>query len=328
MKKVAFVEVSSWEREFLKNYPDFLSLVDFYEEKITPENAHLFKDYEIISSFIYSDFNKETLFQLKNLKLIVTRSVGTDHIDLSLCEKLNIIVKNIPDYGSQAVAEYTFGLLLCLMRKIYESYHQIREEGNFDITYLTGDALYNKTIGIIGTGRIGRRVVEIAKGFNMKILAYDKYPDYQLAKKYDFQYVDFKDLLKNSDIITFHIPYTKETYHLLNKENISLIKKGAYLVNTSRGEVIDTEALYLALKNKILKGAALDVLEGEEEIKEEQELLLKNFKNKENMKNIILNHILIDMKNVIITPHNAFNAYEALDNIIKETINHILSYLK
>ncbi|MGB9681243.1 MAG: NAD(P)-dependent oxidoreductase [Minisyncoccia bacterium] len=327
MKKIAFVEVSPWEREILQNYPDFLSLIDIYSEKITEENVQLFQDYEVISSFIYSDFNQKTIPYLKKLKLIVTRSVGTDHIDLTLCQKNNILVKNIPDYGSQAVAEYTFGLLLCLMRKIYQAYHQVREKGSFEINNLTGEELYGKTLGVIGTGRIGRKVINIAKGFQMNILAYDKYPDNELAQNLGFKYVDFEELLKNSDILTFHIPYNSETHHLLNKNNISLIKRGAYLINTSRGGIIETEALYLALKNNILKGAALDVLEEEEDIKEEGELLTKKVDNQK-MKNIVLNHILIDMENVLISPHNAFNTFESLNNIIKETIAHILNFLK
>ncbi len=327
MKKIAFVEISPWEREILQNYPDFLSLIDIYSEKITEENVQLFQDYEVISSFIYSDFNQKTIPYLKKLKLIVTRSVGTDHIDLTLCQKNNILVKNIPDYGSQAVAEYTFGLLLCLMRKIYQAYHQVREKGSFEINNLTGEELYGKTLGVIGTGRIGRKVINIAKGFQMNILAYDKYPNNELAQNLGFKYVDFEELLKNSDILTFHIPYNSETHHLLNKNNISLIKRGAYLINTSRGGIIETEALYLALKNNILKGAALDVLEEEEDIKEEGELLTKKVDNQK-MKNIVLNHILIDMENVLISPHNAFNTFESLNNIIKETIAHILNFLK
>jgi D-lactate dehydrogenase len=250
-----------------------------------------------------------------------------DHIDLNYCQEHNIIVKNIPDYGSQSVAEYTFALLLSLIRKIYQAYHQIRESNSFKLDGLEGEELFQKTIGVIGTGRIGKKVIQIANGFQMKILAYDKFPDEKLVKEFKVSYVSLEELLKNSDIITLHLPLTEETFHLLNKNNISLIKKGAYLINTARGGLIETEALYWALKNNILKGAALDVLEGEEDIKEEQELLLKNLEDKR-AKVLLYNHAFIDMENVLISPHNAFNTKEALKRIIEETVSFIQDFLK
>ncbi|MGE4554754.1 MAG: NAD(P)-dependent oxidoreductase [Candidatus Paceibacterota bacterium] len=328
MKKIGFLEVKEKEKELLKVYPDFLKSVDLFSEKLTSENVESFKDYEILSCFIYSDFNAENLSKLKNLKLIVTRSRGTDHIDLEYCQKNNIIVKNIADYGSFSVAEFTFGLLLCLIRKIYQAYHQIREDTNFNLKNLEGEELFQKTLGVIGTGAIGKRVIQIAKGFQMNVVAYDKFPDREFSKKIGFSYVNFEELLKISDIISFHVPLTEETYHLLNKNNIHLIKKGAYLINTSRGGIIETEALYWALKNNILKGAALDVLEGEEEIKEEQELLLKEISDAEKNKILLFNHALIDMENVLITPHIAFYTFQALKRIIEETIFHIQEFLK
>jgi len=327
MKKIAFLEIQEWEKELLNLYPDFLKSVDFFSKKLTKENVSLFQNYEILSTFIYSDLNKENLSSLKNLKLIVTRSVGMDHIDLNYCQEHNIIVKNIPDYGSQSVAEYTFALLLSLIRKIYQAYHQIRESNSFKLDGLEGEELFQKTIGVIGTGRIGKKVIQIANGFQMKILAYDKFPDEKLVKEFKVSYVSLEELLKNSDIITLHLPLTEETFHLLNKNNISLIKKGAYLINTARGGLIETEALYWALKNNILKGAALDVLEGEEDIKEEQELLLKNLEDKR-AKVLLYNHAFIDMENVLISPHNAFNTKEALKRIIEETVSFIQDFLK
>ncbi|MGC8651339.1 MAG: NAD(P)-dependent oxidoreductase [Minisyncoccia bacterium] len=329
MNKIAFLETSEWERGYLKNYPSFLAQTDLLEEALTLENVSRFQDYEIISGFINSQFSKEIIKQLPNLKLVVTRSTGFDHIDLKTCQEKGILVANVPSYGSHTVAEYTFGLLLCLIRKIYDAYHRVRETGGFDLKGLTGRELFGKTLGVIGTGKIGTNVIKIANGFGMKILAYDKYPNDELEQQLDFDYVGLEDLLKQSDVITLHVPYNTENHHLLNKDNIKLIKQGAYLINTSRGGVMETEALYQSLKSGQIAGAALDVLEEEREIKEEQELLAKGkITESDKLKTTLLNHIFIDLDNVIVTPHNAFNTEEALENILITSIEDIESYLK
>lgn len=328
MKKVAFVETSDWEKEYLNSFPDFIEIADLYSEKIDEENAERFESYEIISCFINSKFNKEIIDKLPNLKFISTRSTGFDHIDIEYAKQKGINVSNVPSYGSHTVAEYTFALLLCLIRKIYDAYHRVRETGVFSTDGLKGKELYNKTIGVIGTGRIGINVIKIAKGFEMNVLAYDKYPNNELAQKLGFQYVSLEELLKNSDIVTLHVPYNSETHHLINKNNISLIKKGAYLVNTARGGIIETEALYQALKSGQIAGAALDVLEEEGAIKEEQELLTKNILSPAALKTTLLNHLFIDLDNVIVSPHNAFHTDEALYNLLQTSIENIFNYLK
>ena len=329
MNKVAFLETSDWEKEYLKKFPRFITLTDLYEEDLNLENVAKFKDYEIISCFINSQLSKEVLEKLPNLKFIATRSTGFDHLDLNVCKAKGVLVANVPGYGSHTVAEYTFGLLICLVRKIYDAYHRVRETGNFDLTGLKGRELFNKTLGVIGTGRIGINVIKIANGFGMKVIAYDKYPNDELEQQLDFEYVSFEELLKQADIITLHVPYNTETHHLLNKNNISLIKTGAYVINTSRGGVIETEALYQALKSGQIAGAALDVLEEEEGVKEEQELLVKGkIAESEKLKTILLNHIFIDLDNVIVSPHNAFNTEEALESIVAMTIDNIDDYLK
>jgi len=329
MNKIAFLETSDWEREYLKKFPRFITLTDLYEEDLNLENVAKFKDYEIISCFINSQFSKEILDQLPKLKIIATRSTGFDHLDLNVCKAKGVLVANVPGYGSHTVAEYTFGLLICLVRKIYDAYHRVRETGNFDLTGLKGRELFNKTLGVIGTGRIGINVIKIANGFGMKVIAYDKYPNDELEQQLDFEYISFEELLKQADIITLHVPYNTETHHLLNKNNITLIKTGAYVINTSRGGVIETEALYQALKSGQIAGAALDVLEEEGNVKEEQELLVKGkIIESEKLKTILLNHIFIDLDNVIVSPHNAFNTEEALESIVAMTIDNIDDYLK
>ena len=328
MNKIAFLETTDWEREYLKKFPSFIAITDLFEEDLNLENISKFKDYEIISCFINSQFSKEVIEKLPNLKFIATRSTGFDHLDIDTCKEKGILMANVPSYGSHTVAEFTIGLMICLIRKIYDAYDRVRETGSFNLEGLKGVELFNKTLGVIGTGRIGTNVIRIANGFGMKVLAYDKYPNEQLSQQLSFQYVPLEKLLAESDIITLHVPYNSETHHLLNKNNINLVKPGAYLINTSRGGVIETEALYQALKSGKIAGAALDVLEEEEDIKEEQELLVKGkITESEKLKTILLNHIFIDLNNVIVTPHNAFNTEEALQSIVATTIENIEGYI-
>ncbi|HUS50122.1 MAG TPA: NAD(P)-dependent oxidoreductase, partial [Candidatus Paceibacterota bacterium] len=200
MKKIIFLEATDWEKEILQKHPEFLENVDFSSEKLALENVKKFKDYEVISTFISSQLSAETLKQLENLKFIATRSTGFDHIDLDYCKNNNILVSNVPAYGIHTVAEYTFALLLCLIRKVFNSYQRIRESGSFSIEGLRGEELFGKTIGIIGTGRIGVEVIKIAKGFSMNVIAYDKYPEEDLAQELNFQYVTLDSLLSQSDV--------------------------------------------------------------------------------------------------------------------------------
>lgn len=328
MKKIIFLEATDLEKEIFQKHPDFLENVDFSSEKLTLENVKKFKDYEVISTFIGSQLSAETLRQLENLKFITTRSTGFDHIDLDYCKEKEILVSNVPAYGSHTVAEYTFALLLCLIRKVYNSYQRIRESGSFSLEGLRGEELFGKTIGIIGTGRIGIEVIKIAKGFSMNVIAYDKYPKEELAQELDFKYVSFEELLSQSDIITLHVPYNKETHHLLNKDNLLKTKKGVYIINTARGGIIETQALYQALKKDQIAGAALDVLEEEGNLKEEQRMLLEEENiPPEKLRTLLANHIFIDLGNVIISSHNAFNTKEALENIVITTMENIQSYL-
>jgi len=328
MKKIIFLEATDWEKEILQKHPEFLENVDFSSEKLTLENVKKFKDYEVISTFISSQLSAETLKQLENLKFIATRSTGFDHIDLDYCREKEILVSNVPAYGSHTVAEYTFALLLCLIRKVYNSYHRIRESGSFSLEGLRGEELFGKTIGIIGTGRIGTEVIKIAKGFSMNVIAYDKYTKEELTEQLGFKYVSFEELLSQSDIITLHVPYNKETHHLLNKDNLLKTKKGVYIINTARGGIIETQALYQVLKEGQIAGAALDVLEEEGDLKEEQRMLLEEENIlPEKLKTLLANHIFIDLDNVIISPHNAFNTKEALQNIVITTMENIEGYL-
>ncbi|MBI2031536.1 MAG: hydroxyacid dehydrogenase [Candidatus Levybacteria bacterium] len=322
MKTVIF-EIAEWEKELLqKNLQDAV----FTEDELNSGNAGSFADMEIISTFISSNINKDIIDKLPNLKLIVTRSTGFDHIDLDYCRSKNIAVSNVPEYGSSTVAEHTFALLLNLTRKIPQAIEQIQRL-NFDHSQLIGIDLCDKTIGIIGLGKIGQHVLRIAQGFGMKVISFARHPDEELAKRLNFEYKDLDTLLGQSDVVTLHLPLTTETKHIINKDNISKFKKGAYLINTARGGLIDVEAILLGLDQGILSGVGLDVLEEEDELHEEVSILTRSSQQNINFKTLLYDHILIKHPKVIVTPHNAFNSKEALKRIIQVTIENIQSFI-
>ncbi|MBU0611850.1 hydroxyacid dehydrogenase [Patescibacteria group bacterium] len=326
--KIVLFEVPKIEQEILTRMVGDAD-VSFLEEKLTEENTEKALNAEIISVFINSEINKNIIDALPSLKLIVTRSVGFDHIDVNYCKEKGIKVSNVPAYGSHTVAEFAFALLLNLSRKTYDAYHKLREGADFSIFDLQGFDLFGKTIGVIGVGKIGKNTVKIAKGFGMNVIAYDLYPDLNFAKENNFVYKTLNEVLSESDVISLHAPYTKENHHLINKENISLMKKGVYLINTARGELIDTDALIWGLKEKIIAGAGLDVMEGERELKDEFEILAyaDNAKKIEDYKILLEDRVLIDMPNVIVTPHVAFYSKEAEEGILKTTAENITAFM-
>ena len=324
--KIAFFEIEEWEKDYLKNQLSDFD-VAFFNEKISNDNIQSAKGYQIISVFTDSQIDKNVFQQLPDLKMIATRSTGFDHIDLEEAKKNNVLVCNVPTYGENTVAEHTFALILDLSRNIHKSIESVKEKG-FAVEGLRGFDLKGKILGIVGVGHIGSHVARIAKGFEMNVLAFDLNENKKLENELGFKYVSFEELLKNSDIISLHVPYNKATHHLINSGNINLIKKGAYLINTARGGIIETTALVEALEKRILAGAGLDVLEEECNIKEERELLLNKFDAKCDLKTILENHILTEQDNVIITPHNAFNSSEAIERILETTILNIKGFVK
>lgn len=324
--KIGFFEINEWEKEYINSRLKDQEF-SFSAEPLTAENISLALDCQIISPFIYSKIDKDILAKLPELKYIATRSTGFDHIDIKESEKKGIAVSNVPFYGENTVAEHTFALILDLSRNMYQSLERTKK-GDFNLSGLQGFDLKGKTLGIIGLGHIGLHVARIAHGFEMNVLAFDPNEDKESAKKLGFKYESFENVLKNSDILTLHAPYNKNTHHLINFKNINLIKRGAYIINTSRGGLIETGALLEALSNGIVAGAGLDVLEEECFVKEEAQLLSKEFPKTCDMKTALQNHILLRQKNVIITPHNAFDSKEALERILDTTIQNIESFLK
>lgn len=324
--KIAFFEIEPWEEDYLKSRLGEFKLL-FFKKKLTLRNLKEIPDINVLSPFVYSSVSEKVIEALGSLKYIATRSTGFDHIDLKECKRRKILVSNVPSYGANTVAEHTFGLILSLSRKLYPSLERTKK-GDFSLKGLRGFDLKGKTLGVVGTGNIGREAIRIAKGFEMKVLAYDIKEDKKFARKAGFKYAPLKNLLKNSDIITLHVPYNKKTHHLINLKTLKFFKKGSYLINTSRGGVCETSALLKGLKSGIFKGLGLDVLEEECSIKEERELLTPDFKETCDLKIILGNHILIRQSNVIITPHNAFNSKEALSRILETTIKNIKSFAK
>lgn len=321
--KIAFFEVSNDEKEIVVKYAEKLD-ADIYPEEVE-KAINAAKEYDVISPFIYSDLSAKTLKKFPKLKMIAARSTGIDHIDIKYCEKHNITVANVPSYGENTIAEHAFALILALSRRIIEGVDRVRR-GDFTSTGLTGFDLADKTLGVVGVGNIGIHMVKIAKGFGMKVLGVARHPDAKLAKKMGFKYVELEECLEQSDIVSLHIPSTKETFHLINRQNIKLMKPGSLLINTSRGPVIETEAILLGLEQKILSGAGLDVLEEEENL-DDPKKLFDRYISKDDMKELIAAHLLREKPNVVITPHSAFNTKEAIERIVKTTYENIKKFL-
>lgn len=321
---IAFFELEDWEKDFITKNLTGHDLI-FFEESLTRDFKGDLSKVEVISVFIYSKIDKNTLAKMPDLKFIATRSTGFDHIDLGACKEKEIEVSNVPTYGENTVAEHCFALILALSRKIIPSVEKVRR-GDFVLDGLRGFDLKGKTLGVIGTGNIGKHVIRMANGFEMQILGYDHKKDQELVTKYGLKYVPIEELLQNSDIVTLHLPDNPQTHHFIDKEKMSHIKKGAYLINTSRGGLIDTEALVNALTDGKLAGVGLDVLEEECNIKEERQILSKQFPKKCLLLDIE-NNILIKNEKVIVTPHNAFNSQEALLRILSTTVENIQSYI-
>ena len=323
MAKIVFFEVEKWEEDHinssLSSYQPVLTV-----EKLDETTVSKYKDAEIISTFIYSSLTKEVLGKLPNLKFIATRSTGFDHIDLNYCKEKNIKVANVPTYGAHTVAEHTFALILAISRKLISSVEQAKK-GDFSSENLQGFDLAGKTLGVIGTGNIGKNVAEIALSFAMKVLAFSRRVSNELVSK-GVRYISLDELLANSDIVSLHLPHTKETEHIINMQNIQKFKQGAVLINTARGVLVETQAIIEGLEKGYLSAAGLDVLEEEAHLKEEKEFLSSEYLAKVDIKTALLNHVLLTRDDVVITPHNAFNSREALIQIIDTTIANIKSF--
>ena len=324
MRKVGFIGLEEKYHEFfLKNLPNDTFEILFYDEleSLDPE-------LEVLSVFINNKIDEEVLSELPKLRLIACRSTGYNNIDAQAVKKRGITVTNTPAYGSSSVAEYTFALCLALSRKLPDIFHEtFASEPNRDKEQ--GFDLFGKTIGVVGLGNIGKGVAQIAYGLGMRILAYDIDQDEKLANWLKIEYVDDIDtLLKESDVVTLHIPYTKENHHFINKEKLDKMKPSAILINTARGELIDTVALVKSLKDNKLHGAALDVVESEYLLDPDDliDLASQNSAAKSTIRHALAILALERMPNVIVTNHNAYNTVEAADKINSMTVQNITGF--
>ena len=313
--KIAFFDTKQYDKSsFSKVLTDENVEIKFFETKLNEDTVKLAKGYDGVCVFVNDSVNKDVIDALHKygVKLVALRCAGFNNVDLKAASG-KITVVRVPAYSPYAVAEHTMALILTSIRRIHKAFVRTKSF-NFSLSDLTGFDLHGKTIGVIGTGKIGRIFINICKGFGMNVLAYDKFPD----NSFDVTYVELDNLIKSSDIISLHCPLTEETYHLINSKSIQSMKRGVLIVNTSRGALIDAEALLEGIKSRKIGGACLDVYE------EESDFFFEDYSS----------HILeddtlarlISMPNVIVTSHQAFLTEEALENIAKTTVENITEF--
>ncbi len=326
MKMLMFDFRDSEKEYFDINIPNDLE-IDFIPEPLDEDTVltdEQKNETVILSVFINSNLTPEVLSQFKNLQIIATRSTGYNHINLEYCRNNNIAVINAPYYGKTSVAQYTIGMILMLTRNVLLAANDIKNR-HIDYQKYEGVNLSGLTLGVIGTGSIGGAVCKLANKFDMKIYAHDIKINDEIK---DFvEYVDFNELISKSDIITLHIPYILEFYHMLSDKEFKQMKDGVYIINTSRGELIDTGALYENIRNGKIKGAALDVLECEY-INYEQDEITNVVKTASEtcLENVIITDKLMQFDNVIITPHIAYNTKESVINILNSIFTSIKNH--
>lgn len=323
--KIALFEVEPWEQESFRDLGTEHDIV-FIEAPLTEETAAAHADAEIVSVFIYSKPNAAALSKLPKLRFVTTRSTGFDHIDLAWCREHGVAVANVPDYGQNTVAEHVFALLLAISHKLVESVDRTRR-GDFSQQGLTGFDLQGRTLGVIGAGAIGRHTAKIARGFDMDVVAYDVQPDTEAAAEIGFEYADLPEVLARADAISVHLPGSPKTRNLISDEQFQQMKEGVVVINTARGGVIDVQALLRGLATGKVAAAGLDVLPEEPVIREEAELLRMSFQKEHDLETLFADHVLLRLRNVVITPHTAFKTEEAVQRILDTTGANIRAHI-
>lgn len=321
MIKIAFFGTKEYDREMFDKYnKDYNYEITYFKTKLNEETAPLAAGHDVVCIFVNDTANKEVLLKLKKLgvKLIALRCAGFNNVDIAeLPNGLSVV--RVPAYSPYAVAEHTVGLLLALNRKVYKSYQRTKKY-NFSLDGLLGFDIHGKTVGVIGTGKIGKIFIEIMKGFGANILAYDVYEDLEAEKQLGFKYTSLDEIYKNSDIISLHCPLTDDNHNLINEDSMSKMKKGVILLNTSRGKLINSKDLVKCLEQGMIGGVGLDVFEDEEEY------FLNDMSNSY-IRDAELS-ILLSMPNVVITAHQAFFTKEALEKIVTTTLSNIEDFFK
>ncbi|MEA4862648.1 MAG: 2-hydroxyacid dehydrogenase [Victivallaceae bacterium] len=319
--RIAFFDTKPYDRQFFDETNATLGFefdISYFETRLNVNSAPMAAGFDTVCAFVNDDLGSAAVGRLADMgvRLIALRCAGFNNVDLkSALDRLTVV--RVPGYSPYAVAEYALAMLLTLNRNLHRAFNRVRES-NFSINGFLGFDMRGKTFGIVGTGRIGQVLAELLAGFGMRILAYDPYPDEQAAKRLNFEYVELDELYRRSDMISLHCPLTHENLHLIDRRAIELMKPGCFLVNTSRGKLIDTPALIEGLKNRKLGGAALDVYE------EEDDYFFEDFSASGVDDDVLAR--LMTFPNVLITSHQAFFTREAMANIARTTLQNIRDF--
>ena len=316
--KLAFFDAKPYDKPAVDRYAADAGIkIKYYETKLNEDTVELATGADAVCVFVNDTVNREVIDRLYELgvKTVALRCAGFNNVDIKhAAGKIRVV--RVPAYSPYAVAEHAIALLLTSIRRIHKAYIRTRDF-NFSLNGMTGFDLHGKTVGVIGTGRIGRVFIDICLGFGMKVLAYDKFPAEGLDNGDTVRYVTTEELFANSDIISLHCPLTEETYHIINEQSLSACKRGVVLINTSRGALVDAEALLSAIKARQVGAACLDVYEAESDLFFE-----------DNSGHILEDDTLarlISMPNVIVSSHQAFLTEEALSNIAETTVENLLA---
>ena len=320
---IVVFDAKPYDIEFFEKWnKQYGARITYYGEKLTLKTAAVLTKYQdVVCTFVNDDLNEKVIEILSRngVRAIAIRAAGYNNVDIRAAYHNRVTVFRVPAYSPYAVAEHALALLMTVNRKTNKAYNRTRE-GNFSLVGLTGIDLNGKTAGIIGTGKIARIFIKILNGLGMNVIAYDKFPNEQVAKDENFTYVDLEELFEKSDVISLHCPLLPDTKHIVNSESISKMKKGVIIINSARGGLVNTEALIEGLKNKKIGGAGLDVYENERDyfFEDESGTVLED--------DILAR--LLTFNNVVVTSHQAFLTEEALNNIVETTLNNILAYAK
>ncbi len=318
--KIAMFDTHKYDREsFERANAGFGHQITFLEARLSSETAALARSHDVVCAFVNDRLDEAVLTTLREggARLIALRSAGYNHVDLSAAERLGLPVVRVPEYSPYAVAEHAVALVLALNRKIHRASARVRE-WNFSLEGLVGFDLHGKTVGIVGTGRIGRAAARIFHGFGCRLLAFDAQPDAALSSELGLRYVELPELYREADIISLHVPLTPATHHMIDAAALSAMKPGVMLVNTGRGALIDSKALIGALKKGSLGAAGLDVYE------EEEGIFFQDLSNRVLQDDVLAR--LLTFPNVVVTSHQAFLTKEALAAIARITLENVTAF--
>jgi D-lactate dehydrogenase len=319
MTKITIFDSKPYDIKSLSEHNNYNFNLKFLEGKLNEDTAELANGSKVVCAFVNDDINSKTIdiLQAVGVELIALRCAGYNNVDLkAVYGKIRIV--RVPAYSPYAVAEHALALIMSLNRNIHRAYYRTKEN-NFNINGLLGFDMYGKTAGIIGTGKIGSILIDILLGMGVKVIAYDAFPNIELSKKRGFVYVSLEELYQKSDIISLHCPLNAESRHMINTDSIKIMKKGVMIINTSRGQLVDTKALIQALKTGKIGHAGLDVYE------EESDYFFEDFSSAVIQDDVLTR--LLSFPNVLITSHQAFFTKEALSNIADITFNNINEFL-